>query len=350
LDYIPSEAGVRALVGTATWLCFVYTALACAFFIFVVMVVEGDMRLAWDESWPGYLCISVGVVWVGRHWFNLPPSGHATVGLALAAAIMALRPKMKGWERIMWIVLLVLLAGIETRAITNDRQQSDSKVTTILTRLEKVIAQGETNNENSTAILHKEELIDAKVESIDSDVRGRNALITATRNNSQLTETQRQEKVAQLQNGNEQLEKQKEQLEKQREAISAASDIAKRLDAWKDHRKGQLIDIEERSDWEEKRYEQMHPKATSDDIEKIASDWRRKRDDVISRSDAEMEQLAKDGNAVRAQLLAMIPQQLQTDEDRRRERTFVQAGGYGDDAALAASYLRRLAERVPTPK
>ncbi|MGA7382488.1 MAG: hypothetical protein WBX03_16685 [Terriglobales bacterium] len=90
-----------------------------------------EVEHIWSKTWLGYWLVTISFCVFGWFHWHLPPSGYAVVGMAVVAGIMAIRPKMGGWERSLWLVVLACFAIIEIRAINHDRTKQNEDFKTI---------------------------------------------------------------------------------------------------------------------------------------------------------------------------------------------------------------------------
>jgi len=65
-------------------------------------------------------------------WQYLPTPGIAIAFAGFVAVLMSLQPEMAGWQKAIWLVLIVGLTVIEIRAITRDREENDAQQARIL--------------------------------------------------------------------------------------------------------------------------------------------------------------------------------------------------------------------------
>src|SRR5713226_2742815 len=98
-----------------------------------------NIEHVWRHDSTGYILITAAVViCVWFHW-SLPPSGYAVTAMAVAAGVMAIRPKMGGWEQSLWFVLLIFFAIVEIRAINKDRGDQTNRFGAIASGLTAAI-------------------------------------------------------------------------------------------------------------------------------------------------------------------------------------------------------------------
>lgn len=99
-----------------------------------------EVENIWNKRWLGNLLLAVGVLCVVVGWWLPIPAGYAITGIAVIAAIMALRPKIGGWERSFWFVIVVFFAAMEIRAINRDRKDQTDKFISTSQGLETAIS------------------------------------------------------------------------------------------------------------------------------------------------------------------------------------------------------------------
>jgi hypothetical protein len=88
---------------------------------------DEERERQWHKRRLSVILLYVGIV-VGLYfrWFLNPiPPGYAVTALAVAAAIMAVVGELKGFEKVAWLVLLFAFAGLELRAIRQDKEAQD---------------------------------------------------------------------------------------------------------------------------------------------------------------------------------------------------------------------------------
>lgn len=73
-----------------------------------------------------FLVIQLGFAALVAYWFLHPPTaGYAVTVLALAAGAMSINEGIGRWRKGGWLLLLVLLAQLELRAISKDRTEQE---------------------------------------------------------------------------------------------------------------------------------------------------------------------------------------------------------------------------------
>jgi hypothetical protein len=84
-------------------------------------------REAWQHSSLGAVLLGIAALLFLFWFFKAPPPNYAVIVMAVAAALMALRPDMSGTERWLWALVLIGFAAVEMRAIRNDRKIHDDE-------------------------------------------------------------------------------------------------------------------------------------------------------------------------------------------------------------------------------
>jgi hypothetical protein len=82
----------------------------------------------WEARWFGWalllLWLALSVWW----YFHVPSPGKAVAALAVAAAMMSLRPQVSTWEKSAWMVVLCAFLFLELQAINSDRAAASAQV------------------------------------------------------------------------------------------------------------------------------------------------------------------------------------------------------------------------------
>jgi hypothetical protein len=89
------------------------------------------LRDAWQHPTLGKVLLGAAVLLLCVWLFRTPAPNYSVIAMAVAAALMALRPDMSGTEKWLWAAVLLLFAVVEMRAIradraAHDREQSDA--------------------------------------------------------------------------------------------------------------------------------------------------------------------------------------------------------------------------------
>ncbi len=79
----------------------------------------------WKKAIMGYFLVVIAVAICVYWYFHIPPPSYSVTFMAVAAGLMALRPKMGGGEKWLWTLVLFSFAGIEIRAIRKDRKETE---------------------------------------------------------------------------------------------------------------------------------------------------------------------------------------------------------------------------------
>lgn len=88
--------------------------------------VAQRLQKEWKSPMLGEVLLFVAALFAVHWGFHTPPSNYSLIAMAVVAGMMALRQEMKGWERSMWAVVLIVLALIEIRAINHDNAIRDA--------------------------------------------------------------------------------------------------------------------------------------------------------------------------------------------------------------------------------
>src|ERR1700687_609520 len=93
---------------------------------FVSVSVAGVDRTAWHKRPLGVFLLYCFTILLAFWNKTIPPSGYAVAGLAVAAAVMALRGEMGGKEKVAWIFILFGFLWVELTSIDEkDKAQTD---------------------------------------------------------------------------------------------------------------------------------------------------------------------------------------------------------------------------------
>lgn len=85
------------------------------------------MDAVWKSTLFGWVPIAAALLALGWWYLYVPSPGKAVAALAVAAAVMSLRPEAKGLERSVWMLVLCGFLSLELRAIDKDRvEQNDA--------------------------------------------------------------------------------------------------------------------------------------------------------------------------------------------------------------------------------
>jgi hypothetical protein len=83
------------------------------------------LREAWQHPTLGRVLLGIAVLLFTVWLFRTPPPNYSVIVMAVAAALMALRPDMSGTEKWLWAAVLLAFAVVEIRAIKLDRAVHD---------------------------------------------------------------------------------------------------------------------------------------------------------------------------------------------------------------------------------
>jgi hypothetical protein len=83
------------------------------------------LRDAWQHPALGKILLAATGILLCIWFFKTPPPNYSVIVMAVAAALMALRPHMSGTEKWLWAAGLLLFAVVEIRAIREDRAAHD---------------------------------------------------------------------------------------------------------------------------------------------------------------------------------------------------------------------------------
>jgi len=78
----------------------------------------------WRSGWLGVFFIVAAALWITWWHYHTPAPGKAVAALAVAAAIMSLRPEATGIERSAWMLIIGAFLFVELRAIDKDRSEN----------------------------------------------------------------------------------------------------------------------------------------------------------------------------------------------------------------------------------
>jgi hypothetical protein len=79
----------------------------------------------WKSKWTGMVLIAGFICLFAEWFFHGPSPGKAAAALAVAAAVMTLRPDMGGLEKVFWMLVLFGSLLIALRAIYEDRLEHE---------------------------------------------------------------------------------------------------------------------------------------------------------------------------------------------------------------------------------
>lgn len=88
---------------------------------------DEERERQWHKRPLSIVLLYVGIV-VGLYFrwlLNPVPAGYAVTALAVAAAVMAVIGELRGLEKVAWLFLLFAFAGLELRAIRQDKEAQD---------------------------------------------------------------------------------------------------------------------------------------------------------------------------------------------------------------------------------
>jgi hypothetical protein len=86
--------------------------------------VPNKLDALWKSRTFGWLLILAAFFLFASWQFHVPTPGKAVAALAVAAAVMSLRPEATGLERTAWVLVLCGFLYVELRTIDKDRSDS----------------------------------------------------------------------------------------------------------------------------------------------------------------------------------------------------------------------------------
>ena len=102
------------------------------------MRVQTRAFVDWRRSWFGY-CLAFAFLLPAIYFFHwVHPVGYSISFLAVAAAVMTLRPDMKGMEKVVWVLVIFVFLRAELKAIAKDRTDADNHFQAMISRFDQL--------------------------------------------------------------------------------------------------------------------------------------------------------------------------------------------------------------------